>query len=203
MDKALVLLAIALGLAACRPASDKVDAAESGAVAAGGASGSGRSSGDPVARGAEMATPETLPTNAVVAEPGADPAEQQDALANAARASTANLPANVAEANSVAPVPAPTIPAEYRGNWGLVAADCTSTRGDAKGLIRIGERTVRFYESTATLMERLPAQAGRFSGAFSYTGEGQSWETVTSFSRQGDTLTRTEGAQGFSYTRCR
>ena len=33
-----------------------------------------------------------------------------------------------------------TIPAALQGNWGLVPADCTSTRGDNKGLLRITDK---------------------------------------------------------------
>ena len=34
-----------------------------------------------------------------------------------------------------------------QGNWGMVPADCTSTRGDNKGLLRITATTLQFYES--------------------------------------------------------
>lgn len=197
MTRSLVLVLVLTGLAACRPSADRVDAAESGAEAAGGQVTPSRG-GDPVARGAERATAETLPANAVLASSGAEP---EMTGANAVAPPASAVQAN----NSVTAVaaPAPTIPAEYRGRWGLVPADCTSTRGDAKGLITVSDRTVRFYEATATVKEQLPSSAGGFTAAFSHTGEGQSWETVTSFARQGDTLTRTEGQQGFTYTRCR
>jgi outer membrane murein-binding lipoprotein Lpp len=118
-----------------------------------------------------------------------------------------------AEANAAMPVPpAPvppdqaqgaTIPAQYHGRWGLVAADCTSTRGDAKGLITIGQTTVRFFEAVATLKEQRPAIATSFSGLFSFTGEGQNWEKVMTFTRTGDRLKRAEEAGEFTYTRCR
>ncbi len=202
MNKPLILLAIAVAASACQPSGDRADATESGAVATGGATATARGS-DPVARGAEKATPETLPTNAVVASPASNPDEQANALANAAGGSATNITTGAAEANGTAPAPAPTIPAQFRGRWGMVPADCTSTRGDTKGLIEVGDRTVRFYEATATLKEQLPSVTGRFTGTFSHTGEGQSWETVTDFARQGNTLTRTEGEQGFTYMRCR
>jgi hypothetical protein len=198
----LTLLTIALAASACRPSGDRADATESGAVATGGATATARG-GDPVARGAEKATPETLPADAVLASREDAAAVEANAIAPPASAVRVQPDGNSASENTVAPAPAPTIPAQYRGRWGLVRADCTSTRGDAKGLITVSDRTVRFYEATATLKEQLPSMGGRFTGAFSHTGEGQSWETVTSFARQGDTLTRTEGAQGFSYTRCR
>ena len=117
-------------------------------------------------------------------------------------AANANMP--------VPPEPAPpdqaqsaTIPAQYHGRWGMVPADCTSTRGDAKGLITVGANSVRFYEAVAALKEQRPAIATSFSGLFSFTGEGQNWEKVMTFTRTGDTLKRAEEAGTFTYTRCR
>ena len=94
------------------------------------------------------------------------------------------------------------IPAQYRGRWGMVAADCTSTRGDNKGLITVGDTTIKFYEATATLKEQRPAIATSFAGLFGFTGEGQSWEKVMTFTRTGDTLKRAEETGTFTYTRC-
>jgi hypothetical protein len=94
------------------------------------------------------------------------------------------------------------IPGQYRGRWGMVAADCDQNRSDAKGAITIGERTIIFYESSATLKERRPAIATSFSGLFSFTGEGQNWEKVMTFTRTGDTLKRSEEAGTFTYKRC-
>jgi hypothetical protein len=105
--------------------------------------------------------------------------------------------------NSVEPSPtASLIPALYRGRWGMVPADCTSTRGDAKGLITIGDKTVKFYESLATLTEQRPAIATSFSGQFAFTGEGQKWEKVMTFARTGKTLKRADEEGSFTYTRC-
>ena len=95
------------------------------------------------------------------------------------------------------------IPSQYRGRWGMVAADCDRSRGDAKGGITIGERTILFYESTATLRERRPAVPESYSGLFAFTGEGQNWEKVMTLTRTGDTLKRAEEAGTFTYTRCR
>ncbi|QIK95078.1 hypothetical protein G7076_02145 [Sphingomonas sp. HDW15A] len=97
---------------------------------------------------------------------------------------------------------AAVIPAQYRGRWGMVPGDCTSTRGDAKGLITVGDKIIRFYESTATLKEQRPAIATSFSGLFGFTGEGQMWETVMTFTRTGDTLKRAEDEGTFTYKRC-
>ena len=84
----------------------------------------------------------------------------------------------------------------------MVAADCTSTRGDAKGLITVGDTSIRFYESTAALQEQRPAIATSFSGVFVFTGEGQTWERVMTFTRTGDTLKRAEANGSYTYTRC-
>ena len=94
------------------------------------------------------------------------------------------------------------IPGQYRGRWGMVAADCEPGRSDAKGLITIGENTIRFYESTATLKEQRPAIATSFAGLFAFTGEGQSWQKVMTFTRTGDTLKRAEEEGTFTYKRC-
>ena len=188
MRNILVLLASTLSLLACRPAGDSADSSE--ALSEAGATGAApsRGLGDPVKKGAEQVTPETLPddvatvdpkpTNDAAGPPAAPPANEQDAA------------------------PAATIPQQYRGRWGMVPADCTSTRGDAKGLISVGERSIKFYEATATLTERRPAVATSFSGLFAFTGEGQTWQRVQTLTRSGDALTRAEEENNFSYTRC-
>lgn len=94
------------------------------------------------------------------------------------------------------------IPGQYRGRWGMVAADCEQGRSDAKGLITIGEKSIRFYESTAMLKEQRPAIATSFSGLFGFTGEGQTWEKVMTFTRTGDSLKRAEAEGNFTYKRC-
>jgi len=94
------------------------------------------------------------------------------------------------------------IPDQYRGRWGMVVADCDRNRSDAKGAITIGERTILFYESRATLKERRPAIATSFAGLFAFTGEGQNWEKVMTFTRTGDTLKRAEESGTFTYQRC-
>ena len=72
------------------------------------------------------------------------------------------------------PLPA-TIPAEFQGRWGLVPADCTSTRGDAKGLLVVGANSLKFYESVAKLSLVREASAVGLLGDFAFTGEGQEW----------------------------
>lgn len=94
------------------------------------------------------------------------------------------------------------IPGQYRGRWGMVVADCDRNRSDAKGAMTIGERNIVFYESKATLKEQRPAIATSFAGLFAFTGEGQSWEKVMTFTRTGNTLKRAEETGTFTYTRC-
>lgn len=94
------------------------------------------------------------------------------------------------------------IPSQYRGRWGMTAADCDQSRSDAKGAITIGERTIRFYEAVATLKEQRPAIATSFAGLFAFTGEGQNWQKVMTFTRTGDTLKRAEEGGTFTYRRC-
>lgn len=95
------------------------------------------------------------------------------------------------------------IPSQYRGRWGMVAADCDINRSDAKGAITIGERAIVFYESRAMLKEPRPAIATSFSGLFAFTGEGQKWEEVMTFTRSGDTLTRADNKVRITYMRCK
>lgn len=111
-------------------------------------------------------------------------------------------PINEADDGGSEAPPTTLIPAQYRGRWGMVAADCTSTRGDAKGLMTVGDTSIRFYESTAALQEQRPAIATSFSGVFVFTGEGQTWERVMTLTRTGDSLTRAQADGNFTYTRC-
>jgi hypothetical protein len=185
----LLLVSVALlGSGACRPSGDRVEATKSGAIATGGTA--SRGNGDPVAKGAEKATPETLPNNLVVAE------DQDRAERPAAPAS------NAAQDNSVEAATAATIPAAYQGRWGMVAADCDPGRSDNKGLLTIGDRTLRFYESLGTLKEQRPAVATGFAGLYDFTGEGETWQKVIVFTREGSKLTRAEDGQRYTYTRC-
>lgn len=140
---------------------------------------------------------------------------------------TANLDAVVAEANATAeavhaqtgssppapgtnqtapvlalPTPGGVIPDQYQGRWGMVPADCNSTRGDAKGLMTIGDTRIRFYESTATLTHPRSAKANSFSGLFAFRGEGQAWEKLMTFTRTGNTLLRAGEGGRFTYKRC-
>ena len=74
--------------------------------------------------------------------------EKRDPVADEANAIPA-APVNGDSAGTAAGGPPPAaatngiaasgpIPAAIQGRWGLTPADCTSTRGDAKGLLTIG-----------------------------------------------------------------
>lgn len=115
-----------------------------------------------------------------------------------AETNEADAPANTDEPATGAAV----IPAQYRGRWGMTANDCDPRRSDNKGLITIAERTIRFYESTATLKEQRPAIATSFSGTFGFTGEGQTWEKAVTLTRTGNVLKRADDEGNFTYNRC-
>ena len=106
------------------------------------------------------------------------------------------------EVTLASPTPGGIIPAQYQGRWGMAAADCTSMRGDNKGLMTIGDTSIKFYESTATLTEQRPSTATSFSGNFAFRGEGQSWEKIMTFTRTGGTVKRADPEGAFTYKRC-
>jgi hypothetical protein len=67
------------------------------------------------------------------------------------------------------------IPVALRGRWGLVPADCTSTRGDAKGLLTIGATTLKFYESLGAMVSGTSVAPDSLRGSFAFQGEGMEW----------------------------
>jgi hypothetical protein len=131
--------------------------------------------------------------------------------------SVATTPAPPEAAPMTAATPSPAassdsgtgIPVALHGRWGLVPADCTSTRGDNKGLLTITADTLRFYESVGTLGKVVERDAGRIVADFAMTGEGQSWtrRMVLDAEEGGKTLVRREqGADAMlgllRYRRC-
>ncbi len=107
-----------------------------------------------------------------------------------------------AAANTVAA--AGPIPAAIQGRWGLTPGDCTSTRGDNKGLLTIAPDSLKFYESRAVPGTSIEAGDQGISGNFNFTGEGQEWSKYVSLKLQGKVLTRTERnpAASYNYARC-
>ncbi len=102
-----------------------------------------------------------------------------------------------------------TIPAVAQGRWGLVTADCTSTRGDAKGLLVIGATSLKFYESVGQLGAIKERNATRLRASFAFSGEGMNWTRDETLDVQdaGKTMIRREyGADALpgplKYTKC-
>jgi hypothetical protein len=118
-----------------------------------------------------------------------------------------NLPE--APAADAAAMAAKVIPQALRGRWGLVPADCTSTKGDAKGLLEIDATTLRFYESRGTLGDIAQRSDSAITAAFAFAGEGQTWsrDMTLSLGNDGKTLIRRESGEGaaegpLEYARC-
>ena len=145
----------------------------------------------PVAKGAKNTvalTPNRQPTPHANAS-GAPPPNrsERDVLPPAASASaTSELPASI------------------RGRWGLTPMDCTSTRGDAKGLMIVGPSDLRFYESRALPTGDVQMGPTAAAGTFHFTGEGQSWTKYEALQLQKDLLIRTESnpTASFTYAKC-
>ena len=101
---------------------------------------------------------------------------------------------------------ATVIPESMRGRWGLVPADCTSTKGDNKGLLTVGADTLSFYESRAKLGRMVASSPEKLTAEFAFTGEGQNWtrtETL-SLTNSSNTLVREDDElpQPLRYSRC-
>jgi hypothetical protein len=147
----------------------------------------------------------------VVACSNRDPVDDQ--ARNTAGLPTIHEPAPDATgappANAVAAQPLPTtaseIPAPLQGRWGLTPGDCTSTRGDAKGLLVVGPDNLKFYESRAVPGPDTQTSPDSISGEFAFTGEGQTWTKFQALERQKDQLVRTESnpMASFTYARCK
>ena len=86
------------------------------------------------------------------------------------------------------------IPPALHGRWGLVSADCTSDRGDAKGLIAVDAQGIEFYESMGLVEDVEESDDRSIRARFAFTGEGQEWERdmQLALSADGTRLTRRE-----------
>ena len=113
-------------------------------------------------------------------------------------------PANAAAAEPLVK-PSIKIPAVLHGRWGLAPDDCTSTRGDAKGLLIVGPDELKFYESRAVPGDSAQTGTDSISGDFSFTGEGQTWTKFQALELQRNELVRTESnpMASFTYARCK
>jgi hypothetical protein len=95
------------------------------------------------------------------------------------------------------------IPAAFQGRWGLTPADCTSTRGDNKGLLVVSGDNLRFYEAQARPQGNLKRTPRSVSGEFAFSGEGQNWKKYQVLELQAGKLVRTESDPMASYTYAR
>jgi hypothetical protein len=96
------------------------------------------------------------------------------------------------------------IPPRFQGRWGLVPADCTSTKGDNKGLMTVGRDRLSFYESRASVSKIEALSPTELKVSLAFTGEGQEWtqDTPLVLEQNGNVLTRFADGQTLRYTRC-
>ena len=112
--------------------------------------------------------------------------------------------------NDAAAAALPTqIPASLRGRWGINRADCTSTKGDAKGLLTITDSGLAFYESRGTISKVIAATATNFDARYAFTGEGQTWQRTERLATVDGKLQRRTDAEpdqeppvNLTYLRC-
>ncbi|SEM46801.1 hypothetical protein SAMN05192583_0311 [Sphingomonas gellani] len=114
--------------------------------------------------------------------------------------------------NHVVPIDAPAatavadFPAPFLGRWGMGANDCDPKRDDAKGLMVVEPRLLRFYKSRAKLISAKATHPDTLDARLSFSGEGQEWtadQTLTLLDG-GKTLVKAEGKAGATerYERC-
>lgn len=101
------------------------------------------------------------------------------------------------------------IPEQLRGRWGLVPADCTSKKGDAKGLLTVSADQLTFYEAVAKLEAVKVRAPDMIAATFDFNGEGHSWvlDVALSSPDDGRTLVRKDTGPeaapiSLTYTRC-
>ena len=144
---------------------------------------------DPVAKEANDVAGLPAPADANVSDPSGAPPP-------------ANSSAEAAPGTGAADAAA-AIPTLLHGRWGLTPGDCTSTRGDNKGLLTITADGLRFYESRAVPVGHVNISADSFSAEYAFTGEGMSWKKYQTLELQDDRLVRTESNPTTSYTYAR
>jgi hypothetical protein len=143
---------------------------------------------DPVADGANTAAPEI----------DVLPPDESDATPTNELESGDDEPSNAGEGNGSG-----RIPAALHGRWALSPGDCTSTRGDAKGLLIVSGDTLKFYEAQAKPAGDIKTSGTSASGDFAFTGEGTSWKKYEVLELQKNKLVRTESSPMASYTYAR
>lgn len=155
---------------------------------------------EPQAVGSE--TPDLVPTSETV--PAAVPTPEPSDTAMPEPTST-----GAAEPTANDESQASAIPSAIRGRWGLVPKDCTSKLGDAKGLITVSAKQIKFYEAVARLGKVKAFAADSIRGTYDFSGEGQTWTLDVALDLQngGKTLVRRDtgkdaAPEPLTYTRC-
>ncbi len=117
---------------------------------------------------------------AALALTGCSPSSDPAPVETGAQATAEALPEQAATPTSPvatgAAEPEKSIPVALRGRWGMVPADCTSTRGDAKGLITVDASSIRYYESVAKLTKVSERTETALRASFAFSGEGMTWQ---------------------------
>jgi len=90
------------------------------------------------------------------------------------------------------------LPEVMQGRWGLTENDCDPTRDDNKGLMAAEATTLRFYESRAVLTGVVDSTTDSFTGDYTFTGEGQTWQRRITFETgdSGMILMRSDEGEG-------
>jgi hypothetical protein len=116
---------------------------------------------------------------------------------------------NMGASSNSGKLPMNAIPAALRGRWGMVKNDCTSTHGDAKGLLEISSGKLTFYESRGTLGKVSEIEPTRIRAMYNFEGEGQTWQRdmILEVQDGGQSLIRMEYSdattpESYHYSRC-
>ena len=151
----------------------------------------------------------TLFVLAVAGCSGSDPVADNSSGAalpemnNTSPRDTSQAPPADAAPSAAEPKSAAAIPAAFHGRWGMAPGDCTSTMGDAKGLLTISAGELKFYESVGRPAKNVETTDDSFSADFAFTGEGMSWTRFQTLQLQDGKLVRTESSPMASYTYAR
>ncbi len=139
----------------------------------------------------------------------AAPIKTDPALAQASEQAANPGPTAGPSADASAAAAEKSIPTAMRGRWGLVAADCTSTKGDTKGLMTIDAGSIRFYESVAKLAKVDQRSETALKASYAFSGEGMEWQRDMTLALQpgGKVLIKQEFGEDapagpYKYARC-
>ena len=112
------------------------------------------------------------------ASPSGTPEPVPTAMAPPVGTAPPSAPTSVSAAPAASAQPpsgSPAIPAGFHGRYGLVAPDCTTTRGDGKGLLTVRADGLKFYESFARPIRLAERTATHLKARFAYSSEGMEW----------------------------